>query len=108
MSLLSFVKKAVFNRYLLALAAFVVWMLFFDKNDFFIQMQRYQELKELNEKIDYYKSQITYTQAEIKALENDPGTLEKYAREKYFMKRSNEEIFVVAPQTTPLPDSTKP
>jgi cell division protein DivIC len=108
MSLLSFVKKAIFNRYLLALAAFVVWMLFFDKNDFFIQMQRYQELKELNEKIDYYKSQITYTQAEIKALENDPGTLEKYAREKYFMKRSNEEIFVVAPQTAPLPDSTKP
>ena len=74
----------------------------------FEQMHRYQELKELNEKIDYYKNQIAFTQAEIKALENDPATIEKYAREKYFMKRPNEEIFVVAPQAATSADSTKP
>lgn len=95
MGVLSFINKAFFNRYVLALAAFVTWILFFDKNDFYTQRQRKTELEELNTKIDYYKQQIGLTQQQLDALENDPGTLEKYAREKYFMKRDNEDVFVI-------------
>jgi cell division protein DivIC len=90
-------RKILTNRYLLASAAFGVWMLFFDKNDYFTQRQRAQELQELNDKISYYQQQIDATRHELQALQNDPFTLEKYAREKYYMKRANEEIFVVAP-----------
>ena len=90
-------RNILTNRYLLASAAFGVWMLFFDKNDYFTQRQRAQELQELNDKITYYQQQIDATRHELQALQNDPFTLEKYAREKYYMKRANEEIFVVAP-----------
>lgn len=88
-------RKIVLNRYLLAMAAFGVWMAFFDKNDFFVQRQRAAELDELNEKIEYYKEQIQHTKKELQALDNDPAMLEKYAREKYYMKRPNEDVFVV-------------
>jgi cell division protein FtsB len=90
-------RKTITNRYLLASAAFGVWMLFFDKNDYFTQRQRALELQELNGKIAYYQQQIDATRKELLALQNDPFTLEKYAREKYYMKRDNEEVYLVSP-----------
>lgn len=97
MRFLILLRKILTNRYLLASAAFGIWMLFFDKNDYFTQRQRALELKELNDKISYYQQQIEVTRQELQALQNDPFTLEKYAREKYYMKRANEEVFVVSP-----------
>ncbi len=82
------------NRYLLSIAAFVVWIIFFDENNMFIQRQRTQELNELNSKVEYYRQQVAETRQELKDLQNDPVVLEKYAREKYFMKRDNEEVFI--------------
>jgi cell division protein FtsB len=97
MRFLIVLRKIITNRYLLASAAFGVWILFFDKNDYYTQRQRTLELQELNMKIAYYQQQIEDTRKELQALQNDPFTLEKYAREKYYMKRANEEVFVVAP-----------
>ncbi len=88
-------RKIIFNRYLLALVGFGVWVIFFDRNDYFTQKERHNELQQLNAKIEYYHTQIASTRKELKALQNDPATLEQYAREKYYMKRSNEDIFVV-------------
>lgn len=82
------------NRYLLAMVAFLVWLVFFDESNFFIQRERTQELETLRTKIEYYQSQVAETRQELKYLQNDPVMLEKYAREKYFMKRDNEEVFV--------------
>ncbi len=82
------------NKYLLALTGFAALILFFDKNDIFSQIKRKQELDALSAKIDYYKQQNKLTNIELNNLQNNPVTLEKYAREKYFMKRDNEEIFI--------------
>lgn len=82
------------NKYLLAISGFIALIFFFDKNDIFSQMKRKQELNALNAKIDYYKKQNKLTNIELTNLQNNPVTLEKYAREKYFMKRENEEIFI--------------
>lgn len=87
------------------MAAFSTWVLFFDKNDFFTQRQRHAELEMLNQKISYYKQQISAAQKELQALENDPSTLEKYAREKYFMKRDNEDVYIIE---TPAGASNQP
>ena len=97
MRFLIVLRKIITNRYLLASAAFGVWILFFDKNDYYTQRQRTLELQDFNMKIAYYQQQIEDTRKELQALQNDPFTLEKYAREKYYMKRANEEVFVVAP-----------
>ncbi len=82
-------------HYLIALGAFVVWMLFFDEKDVFTQQKRAAELQKLEEKIEYYEEQITETRQNIDLLDKDPMMLEKFAREKYFMKRPNEEVFII-------------
>lgn len=83
------------NKYLIATIAFATWLFFYDRNDIPSQLSRQKELKELNNRIDYYKQQIDLTEEELKNLQSDPATLEKYAREKYFMKRDNEEVFII-------------
>jgi cell division protein FtsB len=90
-------------HYLLALAGFVVWMLFFDEKDVFTQHSRKKELEKLEEKIEYYKTEIAQTRKQVDALDNDPAMLEKFAREKYFMKRDNEDVYVIE-----LPDESTP
>ncbi len=85
----------VSNRYLLAISAFAVWVAFFDESNLFVQRQRTRELNELNKKIEYYKSQVADTKQELNDLQNDPVMLEKYAREKYFMKRDNEDVYII-------------
>ena len=101
MHTITIIFKIFTSRYLLAAVAFGVWWMFFDRNDFFAQRERRQELKELNQKIEYYRKQVNDTKQELGSLQNDPAMLEKYAREKYFMKKDNEEIFIIEPEKKP-------
>jgi cell division protein FtsB len=82
-------------HYLIALAGFAVWMLFFDEKDYFTQQKRKKELQKLEQKIEYYKTEIAETRKQVNALDKDPAMLEKYAREKYFMKRDNEDVYII-------------
>ncbi len=82
-------------HYLLALGGFLVWMLFFDEKDYFTQRKRKAELQKIESKIEFYKAEIAKTRTQVDALDNDPASLEKFAREKFFMKRDNEDVFVV-------------
>ena len=70
-------------------------MLFFDKNDFFSQQERSNELKELQQSKEYYTKELAAERKELEQLKTNPATLEKYAREKYLMKRENEDLFVL-------------
>lgn len=88
------ISRLLFNKYVLSTAGFICWMLFFDKNDFYNRQERTAELDALNAKIEFYQAEIAKTKTELASLQNDPATLEQYAREQYFMKRSNEDIFL--------------
>ena len=70
-------------------------MLFFDKNDVFTQLNRRHELKQLQQSKEYYTTRISLERKELDQLKTNPAILEKYAREKYFMKRDNEDLFVI-------------
>ena len=83
------------NKYLLALIAFVVWMVFFDRNDLPMQMQRIGELHQLENSEENMAAQIKDTKKELDLLKTSPATLEKYAREKFRMKRDNEDLYIV-------------
>ena len=83
------------NKYLIALIVFGVIMLFTDHNNIFEQMDRKQELKELQEKKAYYQQEIEKTKKQLADLSNNSAALEKYAREKFLMKRDSEDVFVV-------------
>src|SRR5262249_44709875 len=83
------------NKYFIALAAFAVWMLFFDERDVFTMSHHRQELRDLQNSKRYYTEQINKEKTELENLKNSPATLEKYAREKYYMKRDNENLFLI-------------
>ncbi|MBA2330363.1 MAG: septum formation initiator family protein [Bacteroidota bacterium] len=82
---------------MIAAIAFVVWMLFFDRNDFFQQQQRRTELKQLKEGKQYFQEQIEQEQQLADELKNNPASIEKFAREKYLMKKDNEDLFLIQP-----------
>lgn len=95
MKLLTQIPSWLKSKYFLFFAAFCVVILFLDKNDVFTQVDRYNELRQLQQSKDYYNTQINSERKELEALKNNPATVEKYAREKYLMKRDNEELFLV-------------
>lgn len=74
---------------------FVVWMAFFDRNDVTSQLKRIHELHKLQESEKVMTRQISESRVELGLLKTNPQTLEKYAREKYVMKKDNEDVFLI-------------
>lgn len=83
------------NKYLISGIAFAVWMMFFDTNDFPLQIRRLRELNKIEQNEKNMALQISNTQKELEMLKTNPETLEKYAREKYMMKKDNEDLYIV-------------
>lgn len=82
------------NKYSITVLVFIVWVGFFDQNNFFTQYDFIQELNSLEKDKTYFIEELKQTKQELNDLTTNPVTLEKFAREKYFMKKDNEEIFV--------------
>jgi cell division protein FtsB len=90
------------NKYLITGIAFALWMLFFDRNDITLQLKRVRELKKLQESEKAMDRQITDTKQELSLLKTDPETLEKYARERYMMKKDNEDLFIITSDSSSI------
>jgi len=82
------------NIFFLILIVFSIWMLFFDSNSWFIHNELNNDIKDLENENEYYKKEIKKDEKEIKKLSSEEG-LEKYGREKYHMKKENEEIYLI-------------
>lgn len=96
MRLLDRIPSWLKNKYVLTALCFAVWMVFFDDRDLITTHFRQPgELKKLEQSKKYYEEQISATSKELEQLKSDPAILEKYAREKYLMKRDNEDLFLV-------------
>ncbi|RMG83454.1 MAG: septum formation initiator family protein [Bacteroidetes bacterium] len=83
------------NKYIAATLVFIVWILFFDQNDLISQIKLIKKKNKLLEDKAYYQKQIEITQKEYEELTGDEEKLERIAREKYFMKKENEDVFVI-------------
>ena len=83
------------NKYLITITGLAIWVVFFDKNDLHTQFELRSEVKQLEEERNYYAHEIANITSDIRELTTNPKTLEKFAREKYLMKRDNEDIFVI-------------
>lgn len=79
---------------MIVFVVFIVWMLFFDANSFLIHNELNSEMNDLENERDYYKKEIEKDKKGIKALSTEEG-LERLAREKYYMKKENEEIYII-------------
>jgi hypothetical protein len=83
------------NPYLVTLILFAVWMMFADENSMISQFRRWSELSELKKKKQYYEQQIKITTTAYNELTANTESQEKFAREHYWMKRDNEDVFVI-------------
>ncbi len=88
------------NKYLIAGVFFAVWMFWFDPKDIRSDFARRDKYKELQQSEKHLNSLISATKLELNQLKTNAQTIEKYAREKYLMKKDNEDLFVFS-STTP-------
>ncbi|EMQ94663.1 FtsB family cell division protein [Xanthomarina gelatinilytica] len=82
------------NIFVLILVVFAVWMFFFDANSWLIHNELNSDIEELEAEKEFYKNEIIKDRKAIKELSTEEG-VEKLAREKYYMKKDNEEIFII-------------
>ncbi len=87
--------RFVKNFYFLAGAFFLVWMLFIDSNDLYSQYRKARKLKELERQKTYYIHKIQEVEKDRNELLSDNDLLEKFAREKYLMKKESEDLYVI-------------
>ena len=97
MNFLTSIASFLRNKYFLALTFFVAWMLFFDRDDVFTQMERKRELSRIKNSKTYYANQITQDKNFSKDLQFNASAIEKLAREKYLMKKDNEDLYLIQP-----------
>jgi len=82
------------NLYVLIFAVFAVWMLFFDANSWLIHRDLNADIDDLEEEKTYYQKEIHKDKKDIKELSTEEG-IERLAREKYYMKKANEDIYII-------------
>jgi len=82
------------NTYILVLTVFAIWMMFFDTNSLFIHLELKKEIKKLEKQKEFLNEEIKNDKIIIKKLTNKEE-IEKFAREEYFLKKKNEEIYLI-------------
>lgn len=82
------------SMYVLVLTAFVIWMVFFDTNSLLIHLELKKEIDKLEKQKEFLQKEIAKDKQVIEKL-SDPKELEKFAREQYFLKKKNEEIYLI-------------
>ena len=95
MDLLKKILKVLINKYVLITLAFILWIVFFDSNNFFTRSRLRDKLEVLQQEKRFYLDEIQKDSALTMKLLNDSAELERFAREKYLMKKDNEDLFLV-------------
>lgn len=90
-SLWNFIRQ---HKYAFAVLIFLLIIGVLDANSFYVRYQRQLEISRLRQQIDKYQSQYEADTRQLNALLNDPQQVERMARERYYMKRPNEDVFV--------------
>ena len=86
--------KLIKSTYGSIIILFIFWMIFFDSNSLIIHNELNNDINELDVQKSYYEKEIAKDNIELQLIQTDSG-LEKYAREKLFMKKDNEEVFLI-------------
>ena len=86
------------NFYFLTGFLFLVWMLFIDSNNLIMQFTHRRKISELENQKEFYMKQIKIVEKDRKELLTNDKMLEKFAREKYFMKKPSEDLYIIVPQ----------
>ncbi len=99
MEVLKKIFYVLINKYFLTTVAFVAWMLFFDSNNLLTRNKIQTKLDSLYQAKQYYLQEIRKDSALSQGLMNDSTQLEKFARERYLMKKDQEDLYLIIDTT---------
>jgi hypothetical protein len=99
MAVIKFIFHILINKYFLTTVAFVVWMVFFDSNNLMTRNRLQEKLDGLNLEKQFYLQEIKKDSTLTQQLMTDSAQLEKFARERYLMKKDQEDMFLVIDTT---------
>ena len=88
------IPSIIKNSYIIILTLFAIWMLFFDSNSTLVHIELNEKIEKLENEAKYYKAEIKKDESELSKIQTDSG-LEKYAREVLFMKKEDEDIYII-------------
>ena len=99
------IVKFVWNRYFILTVAFGVWMFFFDQNSFFVHKELDKQIKLLEVDESYYQDHLNSETEKLNQLDNNPAEIERIAREKHFLKKDDEDIFIIQQEKVAKPEN---
>ena len=94
-SFLNIIQLVFLNKYFFVLCLFFLYLTFFDDHNLIKRYKTKQEIHQLEQEYQYYIDEIDANKTQITKLKTDSIFLEKYAREKYYMKKAKEEVFIM-------------
>jgi cell division protein DivIC len=83
------------NKYILTTLIFLIWILLLDSNNLIARYKEIRELHKLRNEKEYYTKKIEVDKSKLKELKTDDQNLEKFAREQYHMKKTDEDLYIV-------------
>ncbi len=83
------------NKYIITFIVFFIWIFLFDPNNMIERFKGYMKIGELEDEKQYFEEKIQKDSLQLKEIKTDKEAVEKYAREKYYMKKKNEDIFII-------------
>lgn len=96
-------RKVIFfllNRYVLVSILAILWLIFFDQFDFRSQIKLRSKINYLEEQKSNYQREIEKLSSERALMDSDPTELERIAREHFLMKKSNEDVYIIIPDSS--------
>jgi hypothetical protein len=99
LSLLKRILRILINKYFVTTVAFIVWMVFFDSNNLLTRNRLQEKLDGLNVEKQFYLQEIKKDSTLTQQLISDSTQLEKFARERYLMKKEKEDLFLIIDTT---------
>ena len=89
------ILPALKNKYVLTFLIFLVWLIFFDQNNLVDRVRQMNRQEELQEEKEFYLQKIKKDSVKLHQLKTNEENLEEFAREEYYMKKDNEDIYII-------------
>jgi len=87
--------KIIKNKYVIAILIFLVLILFIDENNLFVTRSLKKDVSELNQTVDTLLRGIEQDSIQAQRLKDNMDSIERYGREQYYMKRADEDVFII-------------
>ena len=93
----------IINRYTIVGVAFIIWMLFFDQNSLITHRELDKQIRSLERDESYFQKNLENENEKLKMLQDNPAEIERIAREKFYLKKDNEDIFIIQQEVQKKP-----